>query len=93
MILRIEGIDLPETFRVDFANDITGSSKSMIGENSEVKIPYEYFVPGSNIHCWVVAIGEDYSTTIYHILIPVDLRAEPSVEEPTEEEVSLIDQT
>lgn len=93
MTLRIEGIDLPETFRVDFANDITGSSKSMIGENSEVKIPYEYFVPGSNIHCWVVAIGEDYSTTIYHILIPVDLRAEPSVEEPTEEEVSLIDQT
>lgn len=93
MILRVDGVNLPETFRADFANDITGDSKSMIGQNSEVKIPYEYFVPGSNIHCWIVVIGEDCSTTIYHILIPIDLRAKPTVEEPSEEELSVIDQT
>lgn len=93
MILRVDGVNLPDAFRVDFANDITGDSKSVIGENSEVKIPYEYFVPGSNIHCWIVATGEDYSTTIYHVQVPVDLRAKPTTTEPTEQETTVIDQT
>lgn len=93
MVLHIDGVILPETFRADFANDVTGDSKSMVGENSEVEIPYEYFVPGSDIHCWIVVTGDDYSTTVYHILIPVDLRAKPSIEEPSEEQVSVIDQT
>ena len=42
MILQISGLDdLPSTFRADFANTETGQSKTVIGTDGEVHIPYE----------------------------------------------------
>ena len=93
MILRVSGLNNLAAFRADFANSMTEDSKSMIGYNSEVTIPYEYFIPGSNIHCWIVVTGDDYSVTKYHITIPIDVRAKPTEEEPTQEEQSVINQT
>lgn len=93
MILNISGLDdLPSTFRVDFANTETGQSKSVIGTDGEVHVPYEYFVPGATIHCWLVWSGEDYTVTRKHIMIPVARRATPTDEEPTPEEQGVIDQ-
>lgn len=57
-----------------------------------VAIPHEYFVPGSTIHCWLVWSGEDYTVTKQHIIIPIARRAEPTDEEPTPDEVSVVDQ-
>lgn len=93
MILQISGLDdLPATFRVDFSNTETGQSKSVIGTDNAVHIPYEYFAPGATIHCWLVWTGADYVVTRKHILIPVARRATPTDEEPTPEEQGVIDQ-
>ena len=93
MILQISGLDdLPSTFRVDFANTETGQSKTVIGTDGQVHIPYEYFVPGATIHCWLVWTGEDYTVTRKHIMIPVARRATPTDEEPSPDEQGVIDQ-
>ena len=93
MILQISGLDdLPSTFRADFANTETGQSKSVIGTDGEVHIPYEYFVPGFTIHCWLVWTGADYAVTKRHIMIPVARRATPTDEEPSPDEQGVIDQ-
>ena len=92
MILQPVGIDLPETYRVDFANSIRDTSKSSVGTSEGVLIPYEYFVPGSSIHVWIVLLGDQYAITRYHITIPVSIRATPTDEEPSPEEQSYIDQ-
>lgn len=93
MILRIIGPELPENYRVDFANSISGQSKSILGGADGVLIPYEYFTPGSYIHAWVVLTGEDYAVTRYHITIPISPRAVPTDEQPSPEQESIIDQT
>ena len=93
MILQISGLDdLPSTFRADFANTETGQSKTVIGTDGEVHIPYEYFVPGATIHCWLVWTGADYVVTKRHIMIPVARRATPTDEEPSPDEQGVIDQ-
>lgn len=93
MILQISGLDdLPSTFRVDFANTETGQSKSVIGTDGQVHVPYEYFAPGATIHCWLVWTGADYAVTRKHIMIPIARRATPTDEEPTPEEQGVIDQ-
>ena len=93
MILQISGLDdLPSTFRADFSNAETGQSKSVIGTDGEVHIPYEYFVPGATIHCWLVWSGEDYTVTRKHIMIPIARRATPTDEEPSPDEQGVIDQ-
>ena len=93
MILQISGLDdLPSTFRADFANTETGQSKTVIGTDGEVHIPYEYFVPGATIHCWLVWTGADYAVTKRHIMIPIARRATPTDEEPSPDEQGVIDQ-
>lgn len=54
MVLQFIGIDLPDSYRVDFANSVTGESKPAIGTPEGVIIPYEYFIPGATIYAWVV---------------------------------------
>lgn len=93
MILQISGLDdLPSTFRADFANAETGQSKTVIGTDGRVHIPYEYFVPGATIHCWLVWTGADYVVTRKHVMIPIARRATPTDEEPSPDEQGVIDQ-
>ena len=92
MVLRLEGLELPAAFRADFALSSTSTSKSAVGAGNAVQIPYEYFVPGSQIHCWIVLSGDSYTVTRYHVVIPVSQRATPTEEEPTPEEQAVIDQ-
>ena len=92
MKLEMIGENLPDNYRADFSNDEHGTSKAALGSGTTVSVPYEYFVPGKTIHCWIVFSGEDYTVTKLHIMIPVSGRARPTDEEPTPDEQGIIDQ-
>ena len=92
MILKIIGPKLPSAYTVDFANSVTGSSVSQVGNSDGVVIPDQFFVPGSTIHAWVVLTGADYVVTRYHIMIPISPRAARTSEEPTPSQQSALDE-
>lgn len=92
MVLKLLGIDLPQAYTVDFANSVTGSSISQVGDSSGVTIPDQFFTPGSTIHAWVVLTGTGYSVTRYHIMIPISPRAVRTNEEPTPSQQSALDE-
>lgn len=92
MKLEFVGIDLPASFRVDFANNTDGTSKPMMGANNLVAIPHEFCVPGGSIYAWVVVPNDDGRNTVYRAEILIDPRALPTDEEPTPEEQTYIDQ-
>lgn len=92
MELQIVGHELPESYRADFSNSETGTSKPVFGSGDTVSVPYEFFVPGATIHCWIVFSGAEYTVTKLHIMIPVDRRATPTNEEPTPEQQSALDE-
>lgn len=92
MILKIVGPELPSAYTVDFANSVTGSSVSQVGNSDGVVIPDQFFVPGSTIHAWVVLTGADYVVTRYHIMIPISPRAARTSEEPTPSQQSALDE-
>lgn len=79
-------------YTVDFSNSIYGESKKMIGDDTGVTIPDEYFIPGQTIFAWVVISGEDSRETVYEVRIPISLRARPTDETPTPQQQSIIDQ-
>lgn len=92
MRLQFAGPELPDSYEVDFANSVNGSSVTQIGGAEGVSIPDQFFVPGSTIHAWVVLVGTDYVVTRYHIMIPISPRATRTNEEPTPNQQSALDQ-
>ena len=94
-ILRIEGIDLPDAYEVDFSNNqYTGDSKPQLGDASGVAIPEEYIKTGKDIYAFIyLHAGESDGETFYWIKIPNELRPARTEETPTPEEQSIIDQT
>ena len=94
-ILRIEGIDLPDAYEVDFSNNqYTGDSKPQLGDASGVTIPEEYIKTGKDIYAFIyLHAGESDGETFYWIKIPNELRPARTEETPTPEEQSIIDQT
>ena len=94
-ILRIEGIELPATYEVDFSNnEHTGDSKPQLGSASGVHIPEEYIKTGKDIYAFVyLHAGAEDGETFYWIKIPNELRPMRTSEEPTPEEQSVITET
>ena len=92
MLLKLIGLELPTGYEVDFANSATGSSITQVGNADGVRIPDQFFVPGSTIHAWYVAVGTDYAVTRYHIMIPIAQRASRTNEEPTQTQESALDE-
>lgn len=90
--LQFVGIDLPENYKVDFSNSLTGESKSVLGDHSGVVIPSEYFQPGRMIYAWVVIPDNDGRYTKYQVNIPIYARAQPTDQEPTPEQQPVIEQ-
>lgn len=84
-ILRIEGIELPESYEVHLTNTPrTGKSKTVIATSNEVEIYDEYFDTGLNIYAYIyVHAGLDDGETVYSVTIPISTRAKPSNLEPT----------
>lgn len=90
-ILRIVGLELPETFEVHFSNDKGGTSKTSVGSNNSVPIPDEYLTSGADIFAWIyLHTGQDDGETEYMVIIPVKRRAQPSDLPPTPQEQSAI---
>ena len=57
--LKFINVDQPQSYRVDFSNSINGVSKSVMGNDEGVVIPYEYFIPGKEIYAWIVLSDGD----------------------------------
>ena len=90
-ILRITGIDLPESYEVHFSNDPRGVAKSIPGNANGVRIPAEYLKSGSSVFAWLyVHQGEDDGSTEYQIEIQVRRRARPTSDAPDSEEKTAI---
>lgn len=86
------GINLPETYEVHFANSLTGEAKKAFGTSEGVKIPPEYFIPGTEIYAWLWVVTNDGGYTKYQVKIPVHKRAQPSNITPTPAQQDALDQ-
>lgn len=91
-ILRLKGIELPETFQAHFSNDkIIGTAKKVLGSNNEVTIPDEYLKSGTDIYVWVIIHSDvQDGETRYAITIPVIARPEATDIQPTPVQQDLI---
>lgn len=94
LYLKIEGVELPETYQVDFSNsENSGTSVTMIGNADGVLIPHQFIDTGKDIFAFLYHVGADFGRTVYKFRIPNKLRPGRTDDEPTPEEQSVIDQT
>ena len=94
IILKIEGIELPETYEIDFSNDRKeGTSVTMIGNADGVLIPRQFIKSGKDIYAFYYHVGEDFGKTTYIFHIPNRVRPDRTNEQPEPEQQSVIDQT
>lgn len=94
LYLKLEGLELPATYEVDFSNDEhNGTSVTMIGNADGVLIPNQFISSGKDVFAFLYHVGADFGRTIYKFRIPNKLRPDRTDEEPTPEEQSVIDQT
>ena len=93
LYLKIEGVELPETYQVDFSNsENSGTSVTMIGNADGVLIPRQFIDSGKDVFAFLYWVGEDFGKTVYKFRIPNKLRPDRTNEEPIPEEQSIIDQ-
>jgi len=93
LYLKIEGIELPPTYQVDFSNDEHhGTSVTMIGSSDGVLIPSQFISSGKDVFAFLYHVGADYGRTVYKFRIPNKVRPDRTNEEPTPEQQSAIDQ-
>lgn len=92
MKLRIIDKDLPDHYRVEFANSVTGQSTGQLCTDGIVSVPSQYFVPGSYIYAWIVMVSEEYAVPIKTITIPIAQKAQYIDAEPDPEPTSIIDE-
>ena len=92
--LKIEGIDLPATYEIDFSNERKeGTSVTMIGNSDGVLIPTQFIKSGKDVFAFLYHVGEDYGKTVYTFCIPNHIRPDRTNETPEPEQQSVIDQT
>jgi hypothetical protein len=92
--LKIEGIELPATYEIDFSNERKeGTSVTMIGNADGVLIPTQFIKSGKDIFAFLYHVGEDYGKTVYTFCIPNRVRPDRTNEQPEPEQQSVIDQT
>lgn len=93
-VLKITGLNLPTAFEVHFSNSKErGTSKTQIGQDSQVTIPDEYLTSGADVYAFIyLHEGETDGETEYRIKIPVKERPQPTDVEPTPQEQSEITQ-
>ena len=92
--LKIEGIDLPATYEIDFSNERkNGTSVTMVGNADGVLIPTQFIKTGKDIFAFLYHVGEDYGKTVYTFCIPNRIRPDRTNEQPEPEQQSVIDQT
>ena len=93
LYLKIEGVELPSTYEVDFSNsENNGTSVTMIGNSDGVLIPHQFIDTGKDVFAFLYHVGEDFGRTVYKFRIPNKVRPDRTNEQPTPEEQSTIDQ-
>ena len=93
LYLQIEGVELPQTYEVDFSNsEHNGTSVTMIGNSDGVLIPSQFISSGKDVFAFLYHVGADFGRTVYKFRIPNKCRPDRTEEEPTPEEQSVIDQ-
>ena len=94
LYLKIEGLELPSTYEVDFSNsEHNGTSVTMIGNSDGVLIPSQFISSGKDVFAFLYHVGIDFGRTVYKFRIPNRVRPDRTNEQPTPEEQSVIDQT
>ena len=90
--LKLEGIDLPDNYQVDFCNTGDSETITMIGNADGILIPDQLIQSGLPIEAYLVLqTGEESWNTQLRITIPVASRPERTDIEPTPEEQTTID--
>ena len=93
LYLKIEGLELPSTYEVDFSNsEHNGTSVTMIGDENGVLIPSQFISTGKDVFAFLYHVGDNYGRTVFKFRIPNKLRPDRTDEQPTPEEQSVIDQ-
>ena len=93
LYLQIEGVELPQTYEVDFSNsEHSGTSVTMIGNSDGVLIPSQFISTGKDVFAFLYHVGVDFGRTVYKFRIPNKVRPDRTEEQPTPEEQSVIDQ-
>lgn len=93
LYLKIEGLELPSTYDVDFSNsENNGTSVTMIGNADGVLIPRQFISSGKDVFAFLYHVGVDFGRTVYKFRIPNKLRPDRTNEEPTPTQQSVIDQ-
>lgn len=91
-ILQISGVELPETYKVEFSNAETLSAIPAIGTADGVKIPDDLLHSSSPIKAYIVLTsGQSTRNTEYWITIYVKPREIPEGIEPDPEQQDVID--
>ena len=94
LYLKIEGLELPSTYEVDFSNaEHNGTSVTMIGNSDGVLIPSQFISSGKDVFAFLYHVGDNYGRTVFKFRIPNKLRPDRTDETPTPEQQSVIDQT
>lgn len=89
--LRLDGIELPEAYQVDFSNfEFCGESIPRIGGSDGVTVPVEVLKSGSPVYAFFWAIDQTSGRTWYRVKIRVIPRPVPDLDTPNPEEESAI---
>ena len=93
-ILKIEGVDLPSAYQVEFSTVYTRNAIPKIGNAAGVAIPNELLQRSAPITAYIVLHeGENDRETEYWITIHITPRTPPETITPDPEEQSVIDET
>ena len=93
-VLKIEGIDLPSVYQVDFSNNLMrGTSMTVLGNADGVAIPDEYISTGRDVYAFLYLTGDMWGRTIATIRIPNKTRPKRTDAIPTPTQQSVIDAT
>ena len=93
IILKIENLELPASYEVDFSNSRKGGdSVTMIGDESGVLIPTQFIKDGKDVFAFLYWVGADYGKTVYTFCIPNHVRPDRTDETPEPEQQSVIGQ-
>lgn len=93
IILKIENLELPASYEVDFSNSRKGGdSVTMIGNSDGVLIPTQFIKDGKDVFAFLYWVGADYGKTVYTFCIPNHVRPNRTDDTPEPEQQSVIDQ-
>ena len=92
-IIKFVDLELPPSYEVHFSNFLKGTSITNLGTVNGVVIPNSVLQTGLPVYVWVfLHVGQNDGETEYMVTIPVIPRAEPTNEEPTEDQANAIGQ-